>query len=60
MARVRFLRDFDYRPPVFGVTIAYRGWPNLNGQTRLCRPGDCRKGGRHREDAAIGVKGRRR
>lgn len=24
MARVRFLKDFDYRPPVFGVTIAYK------------------------------------
>ncbi|MDP9788723.1 hypothetical protein [Agrobacterium tumefaciens] len=27
MARVRFTDDFDYRPPVFGVTIAYKaGW----------------------------------
>ncbi len=27
MAHVRFVADFDYRPPVFGVTIAYRaGW----------------------------------
>jgi len=27
MAHVRFTADFDYRPPVFGVTIAYKaGW----------------------------------
>ncbi len=27
MAHVRFTDDFNYRPPVFGVTIAYKaGW----------------------------------
>ena len=27
MARVLFLHDFDYRPPIFGVTIAFKaGW----------------------------------
>ncbi|MDP9561424.1 UNVERIFIED_ORG: hypothetical protein J2740_002631 [Rhizobium nepotum] len=27
MAHVRFTADFDYRTPVFGVTIAYKaGW----------------------------------
>lgn len=27
MAHVRFIADFDYRPPVFGVTLAYKaGW----------------------------------
>lgn len=24
MARVRFTRDFDWRPPVHGVTIAFK------------------------------------
>lgn len=27
MARVRFIHNFDFRTPVFGVTIAYKaGW----------------------------------